>query len=120
VITSISEEALGLLDRMVRFCNPADLQRIAEDPKTDADVLTSLSRSEQIEVRASVADNANAPRSALLNLVFDPSVDVRFRMAENHGIPGDLLRILTTDENPYVSCRAIKTLDRLGTLFGDT
>jgi hypothetical protein len=34
-------------------------------------------------------------------------------LAEDHNLPPGVLRILVKDENPYVSCRAKRTIDAL-------
>ena len=40
-------------------------------------------------------------------------MDVRYGVAENPHMPENILFALTQDENPYVRCRALKTLNML-------
>lgn len=41
------------------------------------------------------------------------TLDERYELAEDHNIEVAILRELLKDENPYISCRAEKTLKRL-------
>lgn len=64
-------------------------------------------------VREAVADNTNTPLDTLWMLAEDESVEVRYAMAENHNMAFPILAALQEDENPYVSCRAGLTIERL-------
>jgi hypothetical protein len=55
----------------------------------------------------------NASLKTMWKLTRDPSADVRMRLAESYTVPLAVLRVLNTDENPYVKLRAEKTLARL-------
>jgi hypothetical protein len=85
-------------------------RRVAENPRTPVTSLVAMARDPDVDVRLSVAENANTPAEILEQLANDDSVDVRYGVAENPHIPVDLLQMLTNDENPYVACRAQKTL----------
>jgi hypothetical protein len=89
------------------------LTRIAENSSMPASMLDELARHNDPAVREAVADNINTPIDTLWMLAADPSVDVRYAIAENHNVPLAILSYLTDDDNPYVSCRARATLDRL-------
>ena len=65
------------------------------------------------EVRLAVSENKCTTPYALGLLVKDDHVDVRYGVAENHQMPDEILLFLAMDENPYVRCRALKTLERL-------
>lgn len=78
-----------------------------------ASMLDELARHNDPAVREAVADNINTPIDTLWMLAVDPCVDVRYAIAENHNVPLAILSYLTDDDNPYVSCRARGTLDRL-------
>jgi hypothetical protein len=58
-----------------------------------------------------VAEHAATPEVLLLLLAADVDVDVRLALAENNNMPKSVLQLLATDENPYVSSRAQRTLD---------
>lgn len=78
-----------------------------------ASMLDELARHNDPAVREAVADNINTPIDTLWMLAADPSADVRYAIAENHNVPLAILSYLTDDDNPYVSCRARATLERL-------
>lgn len=86
---------------------------LAAHPRAMACTLAKLAKSEHVEVRCAVGDNANTTRDVLAVLVNDENPDVRYALAENHNIPIDILKQLAQDENPYVASRAIKTIERL-------
>ncbi len=88
--------------------------KLAEDNRTDAQILEALSCHDDVRVRAAVADNPNLPYASLLALARDESHDIRYQLAENHNVPAPVISILTEDENPYVRLRAESTLNRLG------
>lgn len=85
-------------------------RRVAENPRTPVTSLVAMARDPDVDVRLSVAENPNTPPQILEQLANDDCVDVRYGVAENPHIPVDLLQMLTEDENPYVACRAQKTL----------
>mgnify|MGYP001310794681 CR=1 FL=1 len=89
------------------------LLKAAEHPQASPYTLSRLSRNEFREVRQAVAQSHNTPYSSQLDLARDPDPDVRFALAENHRAFITILETLSDDENPYVSARAGKTIDRL-------
>jgi hypothetical protein len=76
-------------------------------------ILLACHRSERI--RAAVADNPRTPYLGLVRLALDESADIRFQVAENHNVPVTILKLLAEDENPYVSERALRTIERIET-----
>ncbi len=85
-------------------------RRVAENPRTPAGVLAQLAHDPSVDVRLSVAENPTTPPEVLEELYADDDVDVRYGVAENPHIPAEYLQRLAEDENPYVACRARKTL----------
>lgn len=61
-----------------------------------------------------VAEHAGTPAFVLEMLALDTCADVRFGIAENARTPRHILRMLSHDDNPFVACRARKTLETLG------
>jgi hypothetical protein len=83
--------------------------RVAENPSTSLAILLYLTHDPSEEVRISLTYNRHElPMSVLAS---DRSVDVRYALAENLHAPREVLKTLIHDENPYVSTRAIKTLE---------
>lgn len=105
----------GIFDETSVSC----LRRIAENSSVPTRMLDQLSEHPSPLVREAVADNPNTPADVLWVLASDECMDIRYAMAENHNIPLAILWFLTEDQNPYVSCRATSTINRLigGTLF---
>lgn len=89
------------------------LCRMAEDASLPLEILEKLSQHACSEVRQAVSDNPGLSIEILRNLAQDECIDVRFAIAENHNAPSNVLYELCEDENPYVSHRAKKTIDRL-------
>ena len=88
-------------------------RRVAENPKTPVDVLMILAHDDDPDVRLGVAENPNTPAEVLSILAVDEDVDVRFGVAENPHMPEVILVRLSEDDNPYIRCRALKTLQML-------
>ena len=88
-------------------------RHVAENPRTPKDVLTRLAGDPDLDVRLAVAENSNTPPETLSLLASDNDVDVRYGVAENPHMPEQILLDLTKDDNPYVRCRALKTLQML-------
>jgi hypothetical protein len=86
---------------------------VAENPKTPVELLKKLSYDDSSEVRLAVAENPHTLPGVLTTLSEDSSVDVRYGVAENPHMPEDILLKLSRDENPYVRCRALKTVQML-------
>lgn len=91
-----------------------DIRRsVAENPKSPVEVLRDLSRDTHVDVRLAVAENPNTPSDTLCILATDADVDVRYGVAENPHMPESILFQLSQDENPYIRCRALKTMQML-------
>lgn len=88
-------------------------RHVAENPRTPGHILKRLAHDSDLDVRLAVAENANTPRETLSYLAHDGDVDVRFGVAENPHMPEHILITLTKDDNPFVRCRAFKTLQML-------
>ncbi|MBZ0188755.1 MAG: hypothetical protein K8F91_21100 [Candidatus Obscuribacterales bacterium] len=105
-----------LASDLSRLSNSTDrslLERIAEHPRTSPYTLSRLCMNQYKEVRQAVADNHATPYSAQLSLSQDRDPDVRYVLAENHHVCVNILEVLSVDENPFVSMRASRTLERL-------
>lgn len=85
---------------------PTVRRRVAENKRTPADVLASLSRDKSAEVRMAVALNKSTPESIVTKLACDENVDVRHMIASTSYVPKHLLRQLAEDANPHVAQRA--------------
>lgn len=102
-----------VLSRLSEDSMPTIRQRVAENPKTPTDVLVNLSGDEHSDVRLAVAENPNTPPEILAVLADDEDLDVRYGVAENPHMPEEILLKLSEDDNPYVRCRALKTLQMM-------
>lgn len=91
-------------------------RRVADNPRTPVTALMQLAHDPSVDVRLSVAENPNTPAEMLEQLAADDDVDVRYGVAENPHIPAEYLRQLSEDCNPYVACRAQKTLKMIAAL----
>lgn len=90
-----------------------ELERMAVDPQTPFELLQHIAHHPFSEIRALVADNSKAPVEVLWALAADADVNVRYELAENPRVPREILGHLSNDDNPYVACRAQKTMARL-------
>ena len=88
-------------------------KHVAENLNTPIGTLVSMALDDDAEVRSTVADNPNTPLPVLELLSEDEHNDVRFGLAENPKTPIHILRTLGRDDNPYVACRARKTLETM-------
>lgn len=93
--------------------DPIILEHVAAHSQTPPNALDHLARHESLDVRLAVADNPRTPAGALRLLSEDENADVRYALAENHNCPMEILYELATDSNPYVSARALKTVNRI-------
>lgn len=91
-------------------------RRVADNPRTPVNALLQLAHDPSVDVRLAVAENPNTPAEVLEKLAADDDVDVRYGVAENPHIPIEYLRRLSEDGNPYVACRAQKTLKMIDAL----
>lgn len=83
---------------------------IAANSLTPVATLAILSKSSNLEIKLAVAENRSTSLCTLLEMARDHDADLRFTMAENANLPIAVLTILREDENPYISCRAHRTL----------
>lgn len=105
---------VAVLDHMAQCSTSADvLERIANNPSTSPRTFQRLANHQCSEVRCAVAENCVGDSVTVRRLVKDEHTDVRFRLAENHNVPDEILSELCLDENPYVAHRAQVTRARL-------
>lgn len=90
--------------------------RVAENLRTSPEILEYLANDKHTDVRLAVATNRTAPPEVILKLAHDDDATVRHGLAEDPDTARVVLWILSNDENPYVSCRARKTMQSLGLL----
>jgi hypothetical protein len=83
---------------------------VAHNPRSPVEVLSKLALDRDIEVRLAVAENANTSEKTLGILAHDEDADVRYGLSENPHLPEWILMELSLDDNPYVRCRALRTL----------
>lgn len=113
VVAGNPNTPLSVLSRLAEDECEAIRRSVAENARTTVEVLKRLSADPGTEVRLAVAENANTPAAVLAVLSEDHAVDVRFGVAENPHMPENILLKLARDENPYIRCRALKTLQML-------
>jgi hypothetical protein len=113
IIATSSKTAPDVLEALSRTASPIILELIAGNGNCPASLLKRLCKHSSAQVRLAAAENSNTNIETLWQLVNDDDLDVRFGLAENHRIPELILRALSEDENPYVACRAAKTLERI-------
>jgi hypothetical protein len=102
-----------VLDHLANDPGTAMLERIAEHPRAHMTTLARLSNHPYGSVRAAVAENPNCSIKTIWRLARDQDVNVRLRLAESYFVPVAVLRVLAGDENPYVSARSQKTIERM-------
>ncbi len=102
-----------LLSRLANTDDKHILERIAEHPRVSPYTLAMLAESEHHEVRIAVAENRSTPYSVQNKLAYDDHEDVRYRLAESPHMRLSILAILEMDENPYISMRATKTMEKI-------
>jgi DNA-binding NarL/FixJ family response regulator len=89
------------------------VEAVAANRSASQDTLEWPLKHPSADVRIGLLDNPSLSYSIQRRLIFDDDSDVRYAMAENHNIVRQMLEVLAKDENPFVSARAQKTLDRL-------
>jgi len=104
--------AVSFLYKMADSCSKRSLEHIAANPNTPPSMLRQLAGHQMEDVRVAVAENPSTPREILLILARDNQADVRYCMAENANLPTQILEVLAEDENPYVSNRAMRSIQR--------
>lgn len=113
VVAGNPNTPLTVLSRLAEEGVERIRRSVAENPKTPVELLKKLSYDESSEVRLAVAENPHTLPEILTMLSEDSSVDVRYGVAENPHMPEEILLKLSRDENPYVRCRALKTVQML-------
>jgi hypothetical protein len=88
-------------------------RHVAENSRTPIEILKRLAFDTALDVRLAVAENSCTPPELLARLASDSDLDVRYGVAEIPHIPMNILAELARDENPYVRCRALRTLRML-------
>lgn len=113
IIATSSKTAPDVLEALSRTASPMILELIAGNGNCPASLLKRLCKHSSAQVRLAAAENSNTSMETLWQLINDEDADVRFGLAENHRMPELILRALSADDNPYVACRAAKTLERV-------
>ncbi|KKN18397.1 hypothetical protein LCGC14_0956230 [marine sediment metagenome] len=84
---------------------------LAEDPHTEAVILTKLFQDKDVNIRCGVASNSNTPQETLTILSTDESWGIKCEVAMNPNTLVEVLTILSTDESLGIKCEvAIKVL----------
>lgn len=102
-----------LLETMARSEIDRIRLRVAENPGTPIGILELLSTDKNVEVRIAVGTNPSTPTCVRYQLALDQDLNVRLGLADDMNTPIELLERLTEDGNPYVSHRAMKTIQIL-------
>lgn len=103
----------AVLTYLARQADARLLERIAENPRTPVETLERLAQSAIPSVRIAVAENVNTSLDLLIHLATDFDADVRYTLAENGQLPVEVLSKLVDDSNPYVSTRALATINKV-------
>lgn len=88
-------------------------ERVAENNSCPADLIKTLLKDKDPDVRAALALNKSVDKNTLEKLCDDDDVNVRLSLAHEPSMPQDLLEKLSRDSNPYVSDSAERTLEIL-------
>ena len=113
IIATSAKTTPDVLEALSRTASPTILELIAGNANCAPSLLKRLAKHESAQVRLAAAENKNTSLETLWQLVMDEDADVRFGLAEMHHVPELILRALSEDGNPYVACRAGKTLERV-------
>jgi hypothetical protein len=92
----------------------AFLKIVAGRISTPPGRLKELAEHSNEEVRTAVAENANLPVDAFLQLSKDAVSTVKLRLIDNSNCPTEVLATLQNDSDPYVAFEAKNALKRLG------
>lgn len=106
---------VGDLIVLAQHLNPVVRRLVVENQLTPRIALHLLCRDRYPEV-LSAAENPSTPSFSVMALLDDESSDLRYALAENHNLPVSITSRLCNDENPYVACRAQKTMCRRSSL----
>jgi len=113
VVASNPNTPRQVLERLACEISPLIRRHVALNPRTPEDILRKLAVDAETDVRLAVAENTHTPQDILTVLSCDLDTDVRYGVAENPHMPEGILVELTQDDNPYIRCRALKTLQML-------
>lgn len=113
VVASNPNTPRQVLERLAGEESALIRRHVALNPKTPVETLRKLAEDRETDVRLAVAENVHTPQEILCVLSTDADMDVRYGVAENPHMPEDILVDLTQDDNPYIRCRALKTLQML-------
>jgi hypothetical protein len=113
VVASNPNTPQQVLERLAGEESAVIRRHVALNPKTPVDTLRRLAEDRETDVRLAVAENVHTPQEILCVLSADEDMDVRYGVAENPHMPEDILVELSQDDNPYIRCRALKTLQML-------
>ncbi|MCC7529925.1 MAG: HEAT repeat domain-containing protein [Candidatus Melainabacteria bacterium] len=113
VVASNPNTPRQVLERLASEESPVIRRHVALNPKTPVETLRKLAEDRETDVRLAVAENAQTPQEILTLLSNDQDMDVRYGVAENPHMPENILVELSQDDNPYIRCRALKTLQML-------
>jgi hypothetical protein len=101
-----------LINLASNACNKVR-RRVAENSNLSLDTLLRLAQDHDPEVRIAVGENKAASEAIVEKIASDEHIDVRLALAENSNLSKRVLHLLAKDENPYVSNRALNTLEKL-------
>ncbi|MBX9947618.1 MAG: hypothetical protein K2Y39_00510 [Candidatus Obscuribacterales bacterium] len=113
VVASNPNTPRQVLERLAGEESAVIRRHVALNPKTPVETLRMLAEDRETDVRLAVAENVHTPQDILCLLSSDQDMDVRYGVAENPHMPEEILVELSQDDNPYVRCRALKTLQML-------
>lgn len=113
VVASNPNTPRQVLERLATEESAVIRRHVALNSKTPVETLRKLAEDTEVDVRLAVAENVGTPEEILAVLSADEDMDVRYGVAENPHMPEDILVELTQDDNPYIRCRALKTLQML-------
>jgi hypothetical protein len=113
IIATSSKTTPDVLEALSRTASPLILELIAGNANCAPSLLKKLAKHPSAQVRLAASENSYTSLETLWQLVNDEDADVRFGMAENHRMPELILKALCEDGNPYVACRASKTIERV-------
>ncbi len=113
ILATSLQTTCDVLEALSRTACAQVVELIASNTNCSAILLDTLAKHSSTQVKIAVSENPNTDIETLLELAFHEDSDLRYAMAENPLMPIDILKILSEDENPYVSCRAVSTQERL-------
>jgi hypothetical protein len=108
-----SQTSTEELEMLAHSDNHKIRMRVAENPNVSNKILEYLAKDSDADVRLAVALNHACSQDTIFELACDPDPTVRHGLAEDPMAPYKVLQALADDVNPYVSCRAQKTLQKL-------